>query len=264
MNRLQKTTQGNSKLLVSYLVAGYPQISWTVALMNKLVDAGSDIIELGIPFSDPMADGPIISSAHGEALQQPFKMLDIFEIVKNFRLKKPKTPLIIMSYLNPIETFSTMLFFEKLQQSGGDGLLLVDAPYDEQLDLPAGESVKDTQLARIQLISPTTPLSRQREIISVASGFIYLISIKGITGQTHINLLDLKKQVKDLKGQTLLPVCVGFGIKTPKLAQKVAKFADGVVVGSSIIELINKRDKEISLKNIGTFIRRVRHALDYI
>ena len=240
MNRIDTTLARlkaqNKKMLSPYITAGDPNPGMTVQLMHHLVQAGADILELGIPFSDPMAEGPVIQHAMERALNYGVTIHHVLAMVKEFRQQDTKTPVVVMGYLNPIEQYGYELFAEHAISAGVDGTILVDLPPEE------AEHVcsiwKNQDLYCIFLCSPTTSNERMVLINEQANGYLYYVSLKGVTGSDAPDITSLQTQYKFRKAQTPLPLMVGFGIKTPKMAAEVAEFADGVIVGAALITQI--------------------------
>ncbi len=227
--------QGKSAL-VPFVTAGDPHPKYTVDLMHNLVKSGSDIIELGVPFSDPMADGPVIQAADERALEHNVSLHNVFAMVKQFRDTDTVTPVVLMGYLNPIEIMGYQAFAELAQAAGVDAVLVVDLPPEE-----GDEFIKLTKQHGIDvifLISPTTSQERIKLISASASGYLYYVSLKGVTGANSLDVASVKIKLKEIKALSDLPVAVGFGIKDGATAQAVAKIADAVVVGSVLVKKI--------------------------
>lgn len=239
MSRISTTFEAKNKqgkkVLSPYITAGDPSIETTVPLLHALVDAGADIIELGMPFSDPMAEGPVIQAAMERALNANTKMHDVFAMVKQFRESNKDTPIVLMGYLNPIEMMGYEAFAKTCAESGVDGLIIVDLPPEEAHDLHAALTAQHIDL--IFLMSPTTTEARVKLITQLASGYIYYVSLKGVTGSGQLNTDDVAAIVAERKQYTSLPIVVGFGIKTADDAARISQQADGVVVGSALVQL---------------------------
>ena len=234
--RFAQLKQQGRVALIPYITAGDPQPAVTVPLMHALVTAGADVLELGVPFSDPMADGPVIQQAAERALKHHVSLQHVLGMVREFRTKDSSTPVVLMGYLNPIEVFGYPAFAQAAAQAGVDGVLTVDLPPEEAEEfVPA---VRAQGLDPIFLIAPTSDAERLRRILAVASGFIYYVSLRGVTGAAHLDLTEVRTKVNGIKKQTALPVGVGFGIGTPDDAARVAAFADAVVVGSALVKRI--------------------------
>lgn len=222
--------------LIPYITAGDPQPTVTVPLLHALVSAGADVLELGVPFSDPMADGPVIQQAAERALMHHISLRHVFDMVREFRKQDSTTPVVLMGYLNPIEVLGYAAFAEAAAQAGVDGVLTVDLPPEEADEfVPA---MRAHSLDPIFLLAPTSDADRLRRILAVASGFVYYVSLRGVTGAAHLDLTEVRTKVNAIKKQTVLPVGVGFGIGTPEDAARVAAFADAVVVGSALVKRI--------------------------
>lgn len=240
MNRIDKTLAdlkaNGKKMLSPYLTAGDPHPDSTVELMHALVGAGADILELGIPFSDPMAEGPVIQHAMERALAHSVHCQDVLEMVREFRQQDKDTPVIIMGYLNPIEQYGYDRFAQHAVEAGVDGTILVDLPPEE------GDSISSAWeqhgLYSIFLCSPTTSEQRMELINRHANGYLYYVSLKGVTGSDTLDMSSLKAEYQKRKAQTNLPLMVGFGIKTPEMAAEVSEFSDGVIVGAALITTI--------------------------
>lgn len=222
--------------LVTFITAGDPDLATSKAILAGLPKAGADIIELGMPFSDPMADGPAIQASSLRALKAGQKMRDTLEMVREFRKIDADTPIVLMGYYNPIYVYPNDAFLDEAAEAGVDGLIVVDLPpeADNELCLPAIER----GLNFIRLATPTTDDKRLTKVLKNTSGFLYYVSITGITGASSANPDDVQLQVARLKKATTLPVAVGFGVRTPEQAREMAKGADGVVVGSALVRAI--------------------------
>lgn len=228
----------NKKALVSYIMAGDPDYKLSLELLKRLPQAGVDVVELGFPFTDPMADGPTIQQAGNRALTSGQTLLKTLAMVAEFRKFDRQTPLVLMGYYNPIHNIGASEFLTQAKQAGVDGLIIVDLPpeEDDELCLPA----IDSGLNFIRLATPTTDEVRLPAVLRNTSGFVYYVSITGITGAAEAVASAVAPDVARIKAATDLPVCVGFGIKTPESAKAVAATADGVVVGSVIIDLLHR------------------------
>jgi tryptophan synthase alpha chain len=224
--------------LIPYVTAGDPSVSATPLLMHQLVKAGADVLELGVPFSDPMADGPAIQASSQRALKSGQTMVKTLEMVRDFRARDDATPIVLMGYYNPIYVYGNERFIADAKAAGVDGLIVVDVPpeADEELCIPAREA----GLNFIRLATPTTDKKRLPAVLKNTSGFVYYVSITGITGAAAPVVADVHKQVKAIKSETDLPVVVGFGVRTGEQAKAIAAGADGVVVGSAIVSTIEK------------------------
>ncbi|HIF51086.1 MAG TPA: tryptophan synthase subunit alpha [Thiotrichaceae bacterium] len=252
----------NKKALIPFITAGDPSTDISLDLMHELAAAGADIIELGIPFSDPMADGPVIQRASERALLKGTNSDDVFDIVKEFRKRNDTTPIVLMGYLNPIEVMGYTKFAEKAANAGVDGLIIVDSPPEESEELLT--ALKPYGIDQIFLISPTTRDERIDKICEVASGFLYYVSLKGVTGSKQLDVDAVSKKVNQIRSKTSLAIGVGFGIKDAHTAEAVGRVSDAVVVGSALVERIaeHAEDSEKMKKEISSFIGSLRNALD--
>ncbi len=266
MNRIDKTLSqlkaSGKKMLSPYITAGDPHPELTVNLMHELVKAGADIVELGIPFSDPMAEGPVIQHAMERALLHSVHCHDVLMMVKEFRETDKNTPVIIMGYVNPIEQYGYDLFAQHATEAGVDGTILVDLPPEESLGVDA--IWKKYGLYSIYLCSPTTSEERMKLINQLANGYLYYVSLKGVTGSDSLKMDSLKSQYQHRKSQTKLPLMVGFGIKTAEMAADVARFADGVIVGAALITEIYDayNANKNSLSAGASLMSSMRQAMD--
>lgn len=258
----QAKSQGR-KALVAYIVSGDPYPEATLPTMHKLVEQGVDVIELGVPFSDPMAEGPVIQKGHERSLAYNTSLKSTLEMAKEFRKTNNQTPLVLMGYANPVERFGYEAFAKAAAEAGIDGLLTVDLPPEEVAVLK--DALDAAGLDNIFLLAPTTTVERARKIASHASGFLYYVSLKGVTGAGHLDVAAVKAKLDEFGQLTDLPVCVGFGIKDPATAKAVASLADGVVVGSVLVEkmgsMADKSQEEIA-QAAGDIVGGIRRALD--
>ena len=254
----------NKKALIPFVTAGDPSPDLTLGIMHELVAAGADIIELGVPFSDPMADGPVIQRASERALEKGTHTDDVFNIVEQFRTTNDLTPVILMGYLNPIEVMGYQTFAEKAAKAGVDGLIIVDLPPEEADELTS--VIKPLNLDHIFLISPTTHGERLKKICEVASGFLYYVSLKGVTGSNQLDIDAVSEKLAEIRSHTDLPLGVGFGISNAQIAGAVGQVCDAVVVGSALVQRIadNVENSEGMKKEITSFIGSLRNALDGI
>ena len=236
----------NKKALVAYLVVGDPDIETTLGLMKIMVSNGANVLELGISFSDPMAEGPTIQHAHERALKNNTTLLDAIDLVIEFRKQDSVTPIVFMGYMNPFEVMGAENFCSKASKGGVDGILLVDMPPEESKDFT--EATLSNDLDLIRLIAPTTDEKRVKKICADASGYFYYISVKGVTGVNEFDALEVKEKVSSIKSITDLPVVVGFGIKDADSVASVRDLSDGIVVGSALVELIAEGKNHISDK----------------
>lgn len=266
MNRIDKTLArlqaSGKKMLSPYITAGDPHPHMTVALMHALVKAGADILEVGIPFSDPMAEGPVIQHAMERALVHQVHCQSVLNMVQEFRVHDNETPVVVMGYLNPIEYLGYDLFAQQAAEAGVDGTILVDLPPEECAEVV--KIWKKHGLYSIFLCSPTTSDERMVLMNQFAQGYLYYVSLKGVTGSNTLDVASLKSQYQYRKAQTKLPLMVGFGIKTPEVAAEVAGFADGVIVGAALItQILNAYNtNNNSLQAGADLIHAMRHAMD--
>ena len=250
------------KALVPYITAGDPHPGQTVALMHTLVEAGADMIELGVPFSDPMADGPVIQAACERALAHGTSLRDTLDMVRSFRQCDARTPVILMGYQNPVETLGTREFARLARQSEADGVLTVDLPVEQAGQ--ALETYREHCLDTVFLIAPTTSEARIKKICEASSGLIYYVSLKGVTGAGHMDISEVRNKVREIKRHSSLPVGVGFGVQDADSAGDIASIADAVIVGSALIRQIEAHlsDPDIMKKKVADLLRDMREALD--
>ena len=253
--------KSNKKALVPYFVAGDSSLEMSLALMKKSVEAGADVIELGVPFSDPMAEGPVIQLAHERALIHNTSLMDTLNLVEEFRQTDAKTPVVLMGYANPIEAMGYDRFADVSAKKGVDAVLVVDMPPEEAG--PLQKAMRQYALDNIFLIAPTTSETRIADICRAASGYLYYVSLKGVTGAGHFDIESVKQKLSLIQQYTDLPVCVGFGIKDADSAGQVAAVADGVVVGSALVDRVSKGGTMASvLETVEHFMRSLRQAMD--
>jgi tryptophan synthase alpha chain len=249
------------KVLIPFITAGDPRPEWTVELMHALVAAGADLIELGIPFSDPMADGPVIQASSERAVQRGVGVEQVLEWVQEFRQHDTATPVVLMGYMNPFERIGYHDLAARTAAAGVDGLLLVDCPPEEMPELQG--SLEQHEVYAIRLVAPTTTAPRLEKIAAHARGFIYYVSFKGTTGAAHLDVDALAEPVSRLRSACSLPVAVGFGIRDAESAVAVATHADGVVIGSALVgQLASLPDCAAARSCIEQFIGGIREALD--
>jgi len=247
--------------LIPFITAGDPAPAWTTGIMHALVNSGADILELGVPFSDPAADGPVIQAASERAIEQGVSLRRVLDMVSHFREKDSETPVVLMGYLNPIERYGHADFARDAAKAGVDGILLVDCPPEEMAHLrgeldPAG-------IQPICLVAPTTTPERMGRISRQAGGYLYYVSFKGITGANRLEEASLSKPVAELRAHTSLPIVVGFGIKGPESAMAVSGLADGVVIGSALIErLVGASSETDACRRAADFLAPIRAAMD--
>ncbi len=232
----QQLDEANKVALIPFVTAGDPSRDITVPLMHQMVEAGANMIELGVPFSDPMADGPTIQRASERALQNNISIHDVLAMVQEFRQQDSTTPVILMGYLNPIEVMGYQEFADAAATAGVDGVLTVDMPPEEAQGLL--DALKPHEIDPILLLAPTSTEDRIKSVSEVANGFIYYVSMKGITGGSNIVLSEVSAKVAEIRRSTRLPIGIGFGIKDPESAQTMAQVGDAVIVGSVLVNII--------------------------
>lgn len=258
----ERLARAGRKALIPFIEAGDPQRATTVPLMHALVEAGADMIELGVPFSDPMADGPVIQAACERALKGHVRLRDVLAMVQEFRQQDATTPVVLMGYLNPIEVLGYEDFARLAAAAGVDGVLTVDLPPEEAGGLL--RCLRAQGLDAIFLLAPTSSPERIRRIAESASGFIYYVSLRGVTGAGHLDVDEVERKLAAIRRATRLPIGVGFGISGPQAAARVAAFADAVVVGSALVrrmeELAAQPDR--ILIEVPAFLGTLRAAVD--
>lgn len=252
------------KALIPFLTAGDPNPGATVPLLHSVVAAGADILELGVPFSDPMAEGPVIQAACERALVHGTSLTRVLEMAKEFRRTDARTPIVLMGYLNPIEVMGYERFAETAAAAGVDGVITVDLPPEEGEDF--NSALRAHGVDPILLVAPTTPEARIRRIADAASGFIYYVSLKGVTGAASLDVASVAERVGAIRAVTELPVCVGFGIRDAASAAAVAAVADAVVVGSAAVRLVaeHQQDEVKMRETVAGFIKGLREAIDAV
>ncbi len=266
MSRLENTfkalKQNSKKALIPFVTAGDPNPEVTVPLLHSMVKAGANVIELGVPFSDPMAEGPIIQAACERALKHNIGLDDVFAMVKAFRQDDDETPIVLMGYLNPIEVKGYDNFAKLASEAGVDGIITVDMPPDEaeKYNLAFHAFGLDT----IYLVAPTSTPDRIEKICRNSRGFVYYVSLKGVTGVAHIDTDSIAEKVSQIRAQTDMPVGVGFGIKDAESALAVAKVADAVIVGSEIVKRVAEfaNNPAEMQQSIAELLTSMRNAID--
>ncbi|WP_154221991.1 tryptophan synthase subunit alpha [Marinicella rhabdoformis] len=249
------------KALVPFITAGHPKPELTVSAMHALVANGADVIELGIPFSDPMADGEVIQLSSESAIAQGVGLNDVLSMVSSFRENDTTTPVLLMGYLNPIECFGYSEFVKQANACGINGVLLVDSPPEESEQLL--KLLAEKNMHQIFLVAPTTTDERIKYIMQSATGFIYYVALKGVTGSADLDSESVNKDVLKLKALGELPVAVGFGVKDAASATAVAEQADAVVIGSALVKLLgNCVDEKSVVSTIESFLKPIRIALN--
>jgi len=264
MNRIDATFErqraAGRTVLIPYVTAGDPSLAVTGGVMDALVDAGADIIELGVPFSDPMADGPVIQRASERALAQGVGLTDVLDLVVAFRARDAKTPVVLMGYANPVEAMGVQVFVDRARDAGVDGVIIVDYPPEEATEFAA--LLRARGVAPIFLIAPTTPDDRIERIAKIAAGYVYYVSLKGVTGAGNLDAGDVARKLAEIRRHVSLPVGVGFGIRDAASARAIAAHADAVVIGSRIITEIEHGVPAEAARRAGAFLATIRRALD--
>ena len=264
MSRIQTTferlARERRKGLIPYVTAGDPRPGVTVPLMHALAGAGADVIELGVPFSDPMADGPVIQRSGERALKNHVGLDQVVSFVAEFRKKDAATPVVLMGYANPIEAMGLKPFVEAAQKAGVDGVLVVDYPPEESTDFSA--MLRARGMDMIFLLAPTSTEARIEQVARLASGYLYYVSLRGVTGAKHLDLEDVAAKLPAIRGKTRLPIGVGFGISDGDTARAVAQVADAVVIGSRIIQEMEQATPETCVERGAALLGEIRGAID--
>lgn len=250
------------KALIPFVTAGDPDPKSAVPLMHALVAGGADVIELGVPFSDPMADGPVIQRSSERALKHGVSLKDVIGYVAEFRRTDATTPVVLFGYANPVEALGPERFADMASSAGADGALIVDYPPEEA---EAMVGLLDARgLDTIFLLSPTTTDERLKKVAALGRGYLYYVSLKGVTGAAHIDLDDVSTKLARIRAHTSLPVGVGFGIRDPETARRIARVADAVVIGSRLVQEIEASRPENVNTRVTAFMRSVRDAMDRV
>ncbi len=258
--RFEALKKSGRKALIPYIAAGDPQPSLTVPLMRALVEAGADILELGVPFSDPMADGPVIQRAGERALRHGVGLADVLGMVARFREDDGATPIVLMGYANPIEAMGMERFLAAAKQAGVDGVIVVDYPPQECREFTA--AAKEQGIDPVFLLAPTSTDRRIEEVARSGSGYLYYVSLRGVTGAGHIDLAEIASRIPKIRAATQLPIGVGFGIRDAQSARQIAAVADAVVIGSRIIQEIEDAGPDHAVARVKAFLKPIREALD--
>jgi len=260
--KLTSLRQAGRKALIPFITAGDPDPAFTVPALHAMVEAGADIIELGVPFSDPMADGPVIQKASERALAHKTSLRKVLEMVREFRARDNDTPVVLMGYLNPVEAMGYQAFAEKAREVGVDGVLTVDMPPEESEDFIC--LLHQAGIDPIFLLAPNSTPERIRKMGQLGRGYLYYVSLKGVTGASHLDLGDVERKLGEIRQLTSLPVGIGFGVKDAETAAAVARLGDGVVVGSALVGKIEAagEDTASALDEITRLLRSMRAALD--
>jgi tryptophan synthase alpha chain len=264
LNRIDSTFEklraAGRTALIPYVTTGDPSLAATRPIMDALVKAGADVIELGVPFSDPMADGPVIQRASERALSQHVTLGKVLEVVADFRTANATTPVVLMGYANPIEAMGVPSFARRAQRAGVDGVLVVDYPPEEAEAF--AKLMHEHGIAPIFLLAPTTPEARIEAVARLARGYVYYVSLTGVTGAGHLDTDEVARKLAEIRRHVTLPVGVGFGIRDAASAQAIAAHADAVVIGSRIIQEIENGPPADAASRAGAWLGTIRAALD--
>ncbi|MGJ0429363.1 tryptophan synthase subunit alpha [Methylobacter sp.] len=260
--KFEELSKAGRKALIPFITAGDPHPDFTVPMMHAMVKAGADVIELGVPFSDPMADGPVIQRASERALEHKMSLRKTLALAKEFRKTDTTTPLVLMGYLNPIEAMGYENFANAAQEAQIDGVLTVDLPPEEGEECTG--LLKTRSIDPIFLLAPNSNEERIRKMDKLGSGYLYYVSLKGVTGAGHLNTADVESKLKQIRANTRLPVGIGFGVKDAETAKTIAGIGDGVVIGSTLISKIeaNLQDPERAKQEIVELLSAMRQAMD--
>ena len=248
------------KALIPYVTAGDPYADLTVDLMHGMAGAGADVIELGVPFSDPMADGPVIQRASERALARGIGLGDVLAMVRRFRESDATTPVVLMGYANPVERYGPERFVDDAHAAGVDGVLIVDYPPQECEAFAA--RLRERQMDPIFLLAPTSTDTRMDEVGRIATGYVYYVSLKGVTGAGHLDTNAVAQAVPRIRQHVKVPVGVGFGIRDAQTARAVTRSADAVVIGTRLVQLLNDQPRESVAAAAQAFMAEIRAALD--
>ncbi|RYF73056.1 MAG: tryptophan synthase subunit alpha [Comamonadaceae bacterium] len=268
MSRIAPTfaalAQARRTALIPYLTAGFPFPDITPELMHAMVEAGSDVIELGVPFSDPMADGPVIQKAGEQALAHGIGLAQVLAMVRSFRERDTRTPVVLMGYANPVERYDLSHgkggFVRDAAAAGVDGVLVVDYPPEECEEFAA--QLKAHGMDLIFLLAPTSTDARIQQVARVASGYVYYVSLKGVTGAGHLDTAAVAAALPPIRKHVTIPVGVGFGIRDATTAKAIGEVADAVVIGTKVIQVVADQPREQVATALGAFLRDIRSALD--
>jgi tryptophan synthase alpha chain len=260
-----KLREAKRKALVPYITAGFPYADITPELMHAMVDAGADVIELGVPFSDPMADGPAVQRAGEKALALGVGMKQVLQMVRDFRTRDANTPIVLMGYANPVERYDLTngkdAYVRDCAAAGVDGLLVVDYPPEECEEFAC--KLRASGMDLIFLLAPTSTDERIRQVARVASGYVYYVSLKGVTGAGHLDTGAVERMLPRIREHVKTPVGVGFGIRDAATAKAIGKVADAVVIGTKVIQVAEELPREQVAPAVAGFLREVRSALDH-
>jgi len=258
--RFEGLKKAGRKALIMFVTAGDPEPALTVPLMHALAESGADILELGVPFSDPMADGPVVQRASERALKNGIGLSDVLNLVADFRRKNSETPIVLMGYANPIEAMGVEKFVAAAKAAGVDGVIVVDYPPEECG--PFAEFCGKAGIDCIFLIAPTSTDARIREVARVGSGFIYYVSLRGVTGAGHLDVDEVLARLPKIRAATRLPVGVGFGIRDAESARRISRGADAVVIASRLIQELEAVPPAQAVERARAFVRPIREAMD--
>ena len=260
MNRLRQKLKNlkeeNKKSLVAYLVAGDPDLDSTLNLMHLFVKSGVDVIEIGVPFTDPIAEGPVIQKAHDRALKNNISLPDIIKLVEQFREADNTTPVILMGYLNTFSFHKNII--DKSDENGVDAVLVVDIPGELSI---SSYGISNPNIDSISLISPTTSEDRIKKIAENGSGFIYYVTLRGVTGSSNLDVDEINTNIQKIRSYSDIPTLAGFGIKSNEDAKLLSEYSDGVIVGSSIVEMIHKESDSKQFDRIAAYLRELKEAI---
>ena len=254
--KLKELSQDNQKAFVGYIVAGDPDLETSLELMHLSVDSGVDILEIGVPFTDPIAEGPTIQQAHDRSLENETNLQKIIDLICKFREKDANTPIILMGYINNFLMYKDLI--NRSHELGVDGVLVVDIPGELSLD---DYGIDNQDLDIISLVSPTTSKERVKEIVKNSTGFIYYVTLRGVTGSSNLDGNEIEQNIKYIKSISSIPVMAGFGIKNSDDAKLLSSFSDGIVVGSSIVELIYKNSENKDFHEVSDYISNMKDAI---
>ena len=254
--KLKELSQDNQKAFVGYIVAGDPDLETSLQLMHLSVDSGVDILEIGVPFTDPIAEGPTIQQAHDRSLENETNLQKIIDLICEFREKDTNTPIILMGYINNFLMYKDLI--NRSHELGVDGVLVVDIPGELSLE---DYGIDNQDLDIISLVSPTTSKERVKEIVKNSTGFIYYVTLRGVTGSSNLDGNEIEQNIKYIKSISSIPVMAGFGIKNSDDAKLLSSFSDGIVIGSSIVELIYKNSENKDFHEVSDYISNMKDAI---
>jgi len=254
--KLKELSEDNQKAFVGYIVAGDPDLETSLELMHLSVDSGVDILEIGVPFTDPIAEGPTIQQAHDRSLENETNLQKIIDLICKFREKDTNTPIILMGYINNFLMYKDLI--NRSHDLGVDGVLVVDIPGELSLE---DYGIDNQDLDIISLVSPTTSKERVKEIVKNSTGFIYYVTLRGVTGSSNLDGNEIEQNIKYIKSISSIPVMAGFGIKNSDDAKLLSSFSDGIVIGSSIVELIYKNSENKDFHEVSDYISNMKDAI---